>query len=209
MSELQSSELDEAARIALKMLAYAHPRIRSIKASQRHLAPAPDEERSIYDLFRLSEAELEWLATILASLPELEPEPERSAAPVEVLQPLDVVQQAIRQHRLAGRLQQAAALAVRVAPCEHPRIHSITDEERAAEAHRDERAESERERQGKRLRNLTAEQFQEWRGSRRRLGDRALESKHLNASNCGARPTGRTWCGVRASELRAAGGDRA
>ena len=36
--------LDEAAKIAVKMLAYAHPRIRSIKASQRHPAPPPDRK---------------------------------------------------------------------------------------------------------------------------------------------------------------------
>ena len=107
----------------------------------------------------MSEAEVEWLMPTMASLPELEPEPERAAAPVEVLQPLDVVKQAIRQHRLAGRLQQAAALAGRVAPYEHPRIQSLTDDERAAEARRDESAE--RERRGKRFRHLTAEQMME------------------------------------------------
>ena len=53
--------LDEAAKIALKMLTYAHPRIRSIKASQRHPAPPPDRKRLTFDLSRLSEAELEWL----------------------------------------------------------------------------------------------------------------------------------------------------
>jgi hypothetical protein len=158
--------LDEAAKIALQMLAYAHPRIRSIKASQRHPAPTPDEERSTFDLRRLSDAELEWFATTYALLPEPEPvpepEPERSAEPAGVLRPLNVVQQAIRQHRLAGRLQQAAALAVKVAPYEHPRIQSITDDERAAEANgrAAEASEREYERHRNRLGHLTADQLE-------------------------------------------------
>jgi hypothetical protein len=154
--------LDEAAKIALKMLAYAHPRIRSIKANERHPAPAPDDESSTFDVSRWTAAEAEWLATITASLPEAEaepepePEPERSAAPTGVLRPLDVVQQAIRQHRLAGRLQQAAALAVRVAPYEHPRIQSITEHERAVEARG-----CEAKRHRRRLKHLSADQLEE------------------------------------------------
>ncbi len=197
--------LDEAAKIALKMLAYAHPRIRSVKAKERHPAHAPDVKSSTFDVRRLSAAEVEWLLTILRSLPKLEPEPEpepeRSAGP-GVLRPLDVVQQAIRQHRLAGRLQQAAALAVRVAPYEHPRIQSISDDERAAEARRHER---ERTREnGKRpfLGISLPSRLRRWRGSwRRRM---ASKGKHPECEQLRC-ATNRAHL-VRSSRERSAGG---
>src|SRR3954469_23736946 len=91
--------LDEAARVALQMLAYVEPPMRAV--AQRDPADAREEEASMFDLSRLSQTEIEWFRT----LPFEFPEQERSAA--DDLQPLAVVQQAIRHHHLAGRLQKA------------------------------------------------------------------------------------------------------
>src|SRR4051794_6555197 len=71
--------LDEAARMALQMLAYVEAPMHAV--AQRDPADAREEESSILGLSRLSRTEIEWLRT----LPLAVPEQERSASMADEL----------------------------------------------------------------------------------------------------------------------------